>query len=667
MHEFKGKWISDGELSRMPVRNMYHRQLDGGKLPPDTVQDRHVLFRRRFKLEKKPKSAKLYISADDYYKLYINGRFVAQGPAPGYPERYPYNEIDVTEWLTGGEDLIAVHTYYQGLVNRVWHSGDGRHGLLFDLVCDDETVLFSDTSVLTHRHGAYEAIGKFGYETQFCERYDSRAAEIGFESPEFDDSEWESAELSLTADHKLTEQNTKMLVFEDIGPELTEKRDGFTLFDFGKNYVGYLKIRAKGRRGERLTVRYGQELLENGRVRYEMRCNCRYEDEWVLSGGEDTLDIFDYKSFRYAELIGECEMISASLEARHYPFELKRGLRPEYDDGELRRIWELCLHTQKYGVQEVIQDCMDREKGFYLGDGCYTALAHLILTGDDAICRKMIDDAFFTQRITPTLMTCLSCSFMQEIGEFPLMLVSLVLWRYRLAGDKDYLKDNYEKCKALLEAYRAEFEHDGLLSELNKWCVVEWPKNFQDGYAVDIKEGRVCHEPHVAINAYYIEAVKTLNIIAEILGEKPYRDEKQLVSAFVDAFYDHEAHVFLDGTENRHVSYIGNAFPFAFGLAPDREFTEKFIETVKERGISSLSLFGTFPVLCGLVRAERAELIRGLLLEDGAYPRMLREGATTTFEGWGKDTKWNTSLFHLTMSYAAVFMADIDLEKLFEA
>ena len=41
------------------------------------------------------------------------------------------------------------------------------------------------------------------------------------------------------------------------------------------------------------------------------------------------------------------------------------------------------------------------------------------------------------------------------------------------------------------------------------------------------------------------------------------------------------------------------------------------------------------------------------------------EDATTTFEGWGKDTKWNTSLFHLTMSYAAVFLADVDLKMLF--
>ena len=51
--------------------------------------------------------------------------------------------------------------------------------------------------------------------------------------------------------------------------------------------------------------------------------------------------------------------------------------------------------------------------------------------------------------------------------------------------------------------------------------------------------------------------------------------------------------------------------------------------------------------------------------DEGAWLRMLREGATTTFEGWGRETKKNASLFHLTMSYGAVFLADVDLPALF--
>ncbi|MBO5221906.1 MAG: hypothetical protein J6C26_06310 [Clostridia bacterium] len=81
--------------------------------------------------------------------------------------------------------------------------------------------------------------------------------------------------------------------------------------------------------------------------------------------------------------------------------------------------------------------------------------------------------------------------------------------------------------------------------------------------------------------------------------------------------------------------------------------------------ISSLSFFCTFPILIGLVRNHQYDLIKQCLPDDGAWKRILQEDGTTTFEGWGKDTKWNTSLFHLTMSYAATFMADIDLNALF--
>lgn len=40
---------------------------------------------------------------------------------------------------------------------------------------------------------------------------------------------------------------------------------------------------------------------------------------------------------------------------------------------------------------------------------------------------------------------------------------------------------------------------------------------------------------------------------------------------------------------------------------------------------------------------EKAEL---LATDKGAWLNMLEEGATTTFESWGKNQKWNTSLFH---------------------
>jgi hypothetical protein len=132
------------------------------------------------------------------------------------------------------------------------------------------------------------------------------------------------------------------------------------------------------------------------------------------------------------------------------------------------------------------------------------------------------------------------------------------------------------------------------------------------------------------------------------------------------AFYDGEKGSFKDGIWSEHISLIGNLFPYAFGLCPDERSKENILQMLTEREISSVSFFGAFLYLEGLVREGKEELIKEVMLCEGAWLRMLSEGATTTFEGWGKDTKWNTSLFHLTLSYGALFLADFPLEKLFK-
>ncbi|MBP3360453.1 MAG: family 78 glycoside hydrolase catalytic domain [Clostridia bacterium] len=666
-YDFKGSWITNREFCELKPENVFHRQLEAFEPPCDGLRNRHILFRKCFELKDISSGARIYISADDYYKLYINGRLAAQGPAPSYSFRYNYNVIDVSRYLKKGRNVIAVHTLYQGLINRVWQSGDNRHGLILDLVAEDGVIISSDESFRVKAHSAYRETGTAGYLTQFLEEYDSRAPEVGFEKAGFNDESWENAEIRKYADYTLTEQKTDMLVYEKIYPVKTEAAGNKMLLDFGANYVGYLNAAALGKSGAVITVRCGQEMNDDGSVRYNLRANCTYEETWILAGGESRLEWFDYKSFRYAELLlpDGCVIKDVYVTARHYPFELKTALRKEFSDNEkLKSIWDLCIHTQKYGVQEVIHDCMEREKGFYVGDGCYTAAANMILTGDDKMVRKLIDDGFLTECITDSLVTCLDCSFMQEIAEFPLMLIYLVLWHYNFAGDKAYLEGNYEKAVKLLEVYRRNYEKDYLLCNLDKWCVVEWPKNFQHGYDVDIREGMICREPHISINAYYIEAIRTVNKMAEILGMGGYRDLEPVTDAFEKAFYDRDKQLFRDGMNTDHISLVGNIFPFAFELCPGEECRENIINMISEYKISSLSLFCTFLAMEGMVRYGRYDMIKEALLDEGAWLRMINEGATTTFEGWGKDTKWNTSLFHLTMSYAVLFMADIDIKKI---
>lgn len=667
-HTFQGHWITAEKLAGLDPIPVFGRQL--GFKPPQSsrYQNQHILFRRTFSL---PSASRvmLYISADDYYKLYVNGRFVTQGPAPGYPFYYYYNAVDLTPYIRPGENTLAVHTYYQGLINRVWVSGDNRHGLILDLLADGELVLKSDPSFLCAEHTGYTGLGVTGYDTQFLERYDSGAPEAGFERPDFDDSAWGHAVIHQKAAYTLYEQPTRQLDIHPVKPAV-QRREGNRLWlDFGRQYVGYLTAKAQGERGGRVVIRCGQELNPDGSVRFDMRCNCRYEEEWILSGGQDTLRQYDYKSFRYAELElpAGCRIEPGSVQllARHYPFEQKA--LPNTADPDLLRVWNLCADSLHYGVQEVVQDCMDREKGCYLGDGCYSVLALTLLTGDTAMMEKFIDDSLRTGFINKGLMTCAACSFMQEIAEYPLMLPWLVLAHYILTGDREFLRRHHRGITELLGHYRSSYATpDGLLANLDKWCVVEWPAEARDGYDVDLTQGQICTEKHNVINAYYIGAVKALNRINRILGLEPFADADTLKAAFIQAFYDPHAGLFRDSVRSSHISMPGNAFALLFSLCPDTPAEQRVVELIRTKRLHSSMFFVTFAILAALKRLGEHDLCLSLIADPDGWLNMLREGATATFEGWGKDSKWNTSLFHLAFTYPILFLTDWGMERLFE-
>ena len=669
-HIFTGKWITSGRFAALEKRNVFHRQLAPG-VPPEepALQNRHVLFRKKFTLTaEEAASAKIYISADDYYKLYVNGRFVGQGPAAGYDFHYFYNVMELSQFVQPGENTIAVHTYYQGLLNRVWVSGDHQHGLILDVEAGGRTVVASDESFRQHEHTAFSQCGIVGYDTQFMERYDAAAPEVGFAQPDFDDAGWEPAQIRQHADYRLFRQPSAQLVFEEIRPAEV-KREGSRLWlDFGGVYVGSLKFAAQGPQGAEITMRFGQELLEDGQVRFEMRCNCRYEEFLRLSGGpKDILNQFDFKSFRYAELLlpegAEVDADSIVLVARHHPFKLQAKCK--FADAASLAVWKLCVDTLHYGFQEVNQDCMDREKGYYLGDGCYTLLTYCMLTGDYVLIEKFFDDFLATKFINRGLMTCAACAMMQEIAEYPLMMYPLLYAYCKLTGNLDYARERYAAFADILDFYREQYtDADGLINRSDKWCVVEWPPNFQDGYDAEIQEGKVSHSKHVALNAYYLGAIKYLNAVAALLGKAPYADLAPLQEAFVAAFWDPARKQFRDSDVSQHISFVGNAYPYYFGLFPEAAGKGEFVRRVREARLSKTSLFVVFPLLAALSRDGEEALVHELLTDPNAWLHMLSEGATRTFEGWGKEMKWNTSLFHLTMSVGAMFLADWKLNDI---
>ncbi len=79
------------------------------------LENSYAQFRHDFKLTAVPEKAPLYITADQFYRLYVNGRYVCRGPARGYQSHWPCDEVEVSAYLHEGENFIAVEAYNPGI------------------------------------------------------------------------------------------------------------------------------------------------------------------------------------------------------------------------------------------------------------------------------------------------------------------------------------------------------------------------------------------------------------------------------------------------------------------------------------------------------------------------------------------------------------------------
>lgn len=607
-------------------------------------QNVHVLARSRVELP--PGRHVLRISADDCCHAWLDGTWLGQGPAPAPQGCAYYQEYPVEG---GGTVTLAVHLYYQGLVNRVWNSGDGRLALWAQFTQDGRTVFPDAGQWRCHVCAAYSG-ETVGYDTQFLEDFDSRLWPEGWEQPDFDDSGWGRLVPAGWANYRLAPQPTANLQWERIEALARRPVPGGVLLDFGCERVGTLHAAARGRAGDRLTLRFGEELEVGGRVRYEMRCNCRYEETWTLADGISVLHPFDYKAFRYVEVLGldvpGVELTDCRVWERHYPMPQKLCTL-SCKEGQLGEIFQICKNAVRCGSQESYLDCPSREKGQYLGDAVITARSQVWLTGKTDLLRKCVKDFMASAETAPSLLAVAPGALRQEIADFSLLFPALPLTDYEFTGDRDFLRECWPTLKGIGDVFARYQRSDGLLENVSHgWNLVDWPEGYRDGYDFPLTRPVVGKGCHNVVNALWYGFLRMKERVERVLSRPRTGESRRVGEAFARTFWRPGQRLFADSETSGHCSLHANLYPACFGLTPEGE-GDAFETLLRSPG----RVCGPFPMyfaLRGLGRLGRYDALYRLLTRTDAYGwrNMLAEGATACFEAWGKDQKWNTSLCH---------------------
>ena len=165
-----GSWIWTD--ARLPERNAF------------------VRFRRRVQYDGGP--ARLRITADSRYVLYVDGEWVGQGPARSWPAHWQYDEHDLSPYLHPGENVLAVlvQRFGEGNFQYVW-AGD-HPGLLAQLDLDGQVIATDGTWRASPDPALVSAVPRISVQEGFEEAFDARLGD-GWESPDYSDEAWPSA------------------------------------------------------------------------------------------------------------------------------------------------------------------------------------------------------------------------------------------------------------------------------------------------------------------------------------------------------------------------------------------------------------------------------------------------------------------------------------------
>ncbi len=539
---------------------------------PHGAKNFHMDIKKDFILDTVP-DCRIDVTADDYYKLCINGRFVGQGPAVSYPFAYNYNSF------LGGST--------------------------------------------------------FGYDTAFAENRDMRALSNAFSPCAVKQNDYIFCEKPFPA--------------VEVYPvtAVPTVSNGAYFYDFGREYAGNPKITAVSEKdGAKITIRCAEEL-DKSALRYNLRCGCEYEETCILKKGENIIEQYDYKGLRYLEILANdgVNIKDVKLLVRHYPFP-ETSAKIRTDDSDLKAVFELCKNTVKYGAQEVFIDCPTREKGQYLGDTFISGFAHLILTKDERLLKKALENAAQSVKFSGEFLAVSPCSLKQKIADYALLFPLMCLRYYQYTKDRAFLEKMLCACEYINHYFKKFADDDGLLSAVNEqWNLVDWPENCRDGYDFDLSEP-VGEGRHNVINAYYICCVESTQKIKDILGVPFNERSAELKESFNKAFFSEKTGLYTDSEKTEHSSVHSNMLPLAFGICPEKSIN-KVADFLVKRGMRC-SVFMSYFYLKALCEAGRHGDAYKAIVSNGenSWLNMISEGATTCFEAWSKEQKHNTSLFH---------------------
>ena len=202
--------------------------------PEDDSDARIVYFRKEVTVTEKPESKRIKISADSRYKLYVNGRFVQEGPQKALDlKEWFVDEAELAPFLCVGTNAVAVEVLRYPESNFSNSNAKTNDSLLRttipNLYVEDLTAALPLAGKTGWKCRINREIRLFGEDERPApihaqEDVRATAAYAGWKEPGYDDSAWSSAKPRMFFDISMSDAPGR-LVPRTIPPMRHEERN----------------------------------------------------------------------------------------------------------------------------------------------------------------------------------------------------------------------------------------------------------------------------------------------------------------------------------------------------------------------------------------------------------------------------------------------------------
>jgi alpha-L-rhamnosidase len=641
-------------------------------------------FRKTFELKGKPDEFIINISADNRYRLFVNGNAVCFGPERADLEHWRYESIDIAPLLKSGRNVLAAVVWNFGEL-KPWAQFSIKTAFIVQGNSPVEEIINTNTSWKVIKDQAYTPAPASSRETsgQFvvvgpCDKVDAALYPWNWETNGYDDNSWLTPRtldgahprgVGTDINWELTPRRIPMMelthqLFPTVRRTSGDKvPDGFlsgkttwtiltgkkttVLFDQANLTTGYPELLVSGGKGSAIKLTYSESLFDSigskgNRNDIEGKSIIGYSDYFLPDGKQDR--IFRplwFRTWRYLQMEIETKedpLVIKSFSSEFSAYPLKDNAVFDSDQPDLKKIWNVGWRTARLCANETYFDCPYYEQLQYVGDTRIQALISLYVSGDDRLVRNAIMNLNESQFYEGLTRSRYPSANPQIIPPFSLYWVDMVNDYWTLRDDPEFIKGFLPGIENVLGWFTKRIDpKTGLLGKVEYWnfvdWAVEWAWNNEKGIG-GVPTGGMNDGNSSILSMQFAYAAQKASELFKFYGQTEQAEKyAKIAGALTKAVYERcwdESHgYFADTPMKKEFSMHAQIFAVLTNTIPEKDqkaFVQRFMN---DKSLIQPTMYFRFYLTQALKKTGLADKYLETL---GLWHEMLDKGLTTFAE-----------------------------------